>query len=102
MRGLKAFVIACIAGASLYAQTASRSAEWTTYSGGAEGQRYSPLSQINTKNVSGLKLAWQYGAREDAARAFAALGDTIDADIWNGRANYDLAQSFAKGGPPAN
>jgi quinoprotein glucose dehydrogenase len=61
MRGLKAFVIACIAGASLYAQTASRSAEWTTYSGGAEGQRYSPLSQINTKNVSGLRLAWQYG-----------------------------------------
>jgi quinoprotein glucose dehydrogenase len=61
MRGLKAFVIACSAGASLYTQTASRSAEWATYSGGAEGQRYSPLSQINTKNVSGLKLAWQYG-----------------------------------------
>jgi glucose dehydrogenase len=34
--------------------------EWPVYSHDAGGRRYSPLAQINTKNVSKLKLAWQY------------------------------------------
>ncbi len=29
-----------------------------------QGRRYSPLTQINTTNVSKLKLAWQYGVAE--------------------------------------
>ena len=73
MRGLKATFVACIAAASLYAQSASRSAGWETYSGGSEGRRYSPLTQINTKNVSGLKLAWQYGVA-DAGVAVRSVG----------------------------
>ena len=36
-------------------------ADWPTYSHDHAGQRYSPLAQINAKNVSKLKLAWQYG-----------------------------------------
>jgi quinoprotein glucose dehydrogenase len=60
MRALKAVLIACLAGASLVAQTASRST-WDTYGGDSGGRRYSPLTQINTRNVSKLKLAWQYG-----------------------------------------
>ncbi|HLK46782.1 MAG TPA: PQQ-binding-like beta-propeller repeat protein, partial [Bryobacteraceae bacterium] len=34
---------------------------WPGYAGDPAGQRFSPLSQINTRNVSKLKLAWQYG-----------------------------------------
>ena len=40
--------------------------EWTSYNGGAGGQRHSALTQINTKNVSKLKLAWQYGVTPPA------------------------------------
>ena len=69
MRTLKAILLACVAGASLlYAQSASRSGEWQTYSGDAQGRRYSPLTQINTTNVSTLKLAWQYGVAEHRSR----------------------------------
>jgi len=35
--------------------------DWPAYGHDPSGQRYSPLTQINTKNVSKLKLAWQYG-----------------------------------------
>jgi quinoprotein glucose dehydrogenase len=35
--------------------------DWPVYGHDASGQRYSPLTQINTKNVAKLKLVWQYG-----------------------------------------
>ena len=35
--------------------------DWPAYGHDPSAQRYSPLTQINTKNVSRLKLAWQYG-----------------------------------------
>jgi quinoprotein glucose dehydrogenase len=41
---------------SLHAQT-----DWPAYFHDPAAQRYSPLTQINTANVSKLKLAWQYG-----------------------------------------
>jgi len=34
--------------------------DWPTYGGNAAGNRYSPLSQINTQTVKNLKLAWSY------------------------------------------
>ena len=49
-------IFASLAVTGLYGQ-----ADWPTYSHDAAGQRYSPLAQINAKNVSKLKLAWQYG-----------------------------------------
>src|SRR5271154_715671 len=49
-------IFASLAVSGLYGQ-----ADWPTYSHDAAGQRYSPLAQINTKNVAKLKLAWQYG-----------------------------------------
>src|SRR3954471_10521683 len=58
---VKAVLVAGLAGAGLFAQGTSRSGEWNSYSGDAQGRRYSTLTQINTKNVSTLKLAWQYG-----------------------------------------
>ena len=40
--------------------------DWSVYSGGADSTHYSPLVQINRKNVSQLQVAWTY----DAADAF--------------------------------
>ena len=34
--------------------------DWTSYGYDQKGQRFSPLAQIDTKNVSKLKRAWQY------------------------------------------
>jgi quinoprotein glucose dehydrogenase len=36
--------------------------DWPAYSHDLGGQRYSPLTQINTRNVAKLKLSWQYGS----------------------------------------
>lgn len=49
-------LLTCVAAPSLFAQT-----EWPGYSGDPGGQRYSTLAHINSKNVSKLKPAWQYG-----------------------------------------
>jgi quinoprotein glucose dehydrogenase len=35
--------------------------DWPSYGRDKGAQRYAPLRQINSKNVSQLKLAWQYG-----------------------------------------
>jgi glucose dehydrogenase len=61
MKGLKVILLTCLAVSSLSGQTASRPAGWESYAGSPGGQRYSPLTQINTKNVASLKLVWQYG-----------------------------------------
>ena len=39
--------------------TQTSNGEWTAYGRTDYGQRYSPLSQINTSNVENLELAWQ-------------------------------------------
>ena len=75
MRGLKAMIVAFVAGASfVLAQGVPRSGGWDTYAGDAQGRRYSPLTQINAKNVSTLKLAWQYGVADAGAGAVSAAG----------------------------
>ncbi len=38
---------------------AGRDVDWTHYGGNSEGQRYSPLDQINTGNVAALAEAWR-------------------------------------------
>jgi glucose dehydrogenase len=40
----------------------SAQTDWPAYGHDPAGQRYSPLTQINTTNVAKLKLAWQYGS----------------------------------------
>ncbi len=35
-------------------------ADWPTVNGTLDGQRYSPLTQIDTSNVKGLKVAWRF------------------------------------------
>ena len=39
--------------------------DWPTYGGNPAGNRYSPLTQINTANVQQLKLAWTYDTGEN-------------------------------------
>lgn len=41
--------------------------DWPVYGRDSGGQRYSPLTQINTKNVTQLQRAWTYHMRGDAA-----------------------------------
>lgn len=61
MKGLKVLLLACLAASSVSGQIQTGSMGWGGYNGDPEGRRYSPLDQVNTKNVSKLKLAWQYG-----------------------------------------
>lgn len=47
---------------------AAESADWPSYLGNKERSHYSPIKQINAKNVNQLKVAWTYqsgGARTD-------------------------------------
>ena len=37
---------------------------WLTYSGNYQGQRHSPLKEINTTNVARLKPVWVYQMRD--------------------------------------
>ena len=43
---------------------AAADAGWPAYGGNPEGTRYSPLTQIDRKNVSGLKVAWTFRTGE--------------------------------------
>ncbi len=53
---------------SLFAQAGGPkdAADWPMYNRDPAGTRYSPLTQINTKNASQLKLAWSYQLKSSA------------------------------------
>ena len=53
---------------------------WSVYNGGADSTHYSPLAQINRKNVSQLQVAWTY----DAADAFPGSEMECNPVIVNG------------------
>ena len=56
-------LVAGVAGAGpLHAQTtpAERSVEWPVYGGSLASQHYSPLDQINARNVKDLKIVWRW------------------------------------------
>lgn len=40
-------------------------ADWPTYGGNPAGNRYSPLTQINTQNIKSLQLAWTFDTGEN-------------------------------------
>jgi glucose dehydrogenase len=67
MRIIAAVLLAGIIAPVAYCQT-----DWPTYGYDGAGQRYSPLKQIDTANVSKLRKAWQYGISADAAGATSA------------------------------
>ena len=57
---MRALAIASLA-AALAAPVAYGQGDWPAYGYDQSAQRYSPVAQIDTKNVAKLKLAWQYG-----------------------------------------
>ncbi|HTV54611.1 MAG TPA: hypothetical protein VMI06_06825, partial [Terriglobia bacterium] len=54
---------------------------WPTYNGDYSGRRYSPLTQINSSNVSTMTLAWiwRVSAPGFGAAAQPSLGSSIKA-----------------------
>ena len=42
--------------------------EWRTWSGGNDGNRYSPLKQINKSNVKQLQVAWEFHSGDADSR----------------------------------
>src|SRR6202163_1169542 len=60
MRSPAILILVMNATPAIFCQT-----DWPAYGHDPTGNRYSPLTQISTTNVSKLKLAWQYGV--DAA-----------------------------------
>jgi quinoprotein glucose dehydrogenase len=42
------------------ASSARKAGEWIDYAGDASGQKYSPLAQINEKNVQDLEIVWKW------------------------------------------
>jgi PQQ-dependent dehydrogenase (methanol/ethanol family) len=76
-------VVTCLAGASLATAAslamAQASNEWPHYGGDQWNSRYSTLSQINTGNVSNLKVAWIHslGSLESQESTPLVVGDTM-------------------------
>jgi quinoprotein glucose dehydrogenase len=52
---------------------AASGGDWPTYNRDLAGTRYSPLTQINTKNVSTLVPAWSYRLRPEPGRSVPAI-----------------------------
>src|SRR6187402_387 len=52
-----------------------QSADWPAYGNDAGGMRYSPMQQINEKNVAGLKVAWIFRTGELATYASTEAGE---------------------------
>jgi alcohol dehydrogenase (cytochrome c) len=74
MRTVLVFLLALSLAASVGAQvkvpfdrirhSADEPGNWLTYGGDYSGHRYSKLTQLNAKNIAGLKPAWIYQSRE--------------------------------------
>src|SRR5438105_137464 len=61
MRILRSILFTALVLASISAPPLLSQVDWPAYGHDPAGQRYSPLTEINTRNVSKLKPAWQYG-----------------------------------------
>ena len=55
---------------SLYLSVVSckHEVEWPEYLGGPDRNHYSPLDQINVKNVNQLEIAWEYHTNDTSAQ----------------------------------
>jgi uncharacterized protein DUF4034 len=69
---------------------------WERVKRGIEAwHRHFPES-IRPRSAEAL-LAWEAGEREDARRAFASIGDTVEVDIWMATERYLRARKWAAG-----
>ena len=80
-------VVLCLAFAGLGAsgQTSTR-ADWANYGSDPGGMRYSPLTQINRRNVSKLKVAWVYHT-----------GDVSDGTRYPRKSEFESTPIFVDG-----
>src|ERR1700722_9589830 len=64
--------------------------DWAVYGGDAGGQKYSPLKQIDRKNVGSLEVAWTfhtgdaYQPKNDRSTAFEATPLYVDGTLYIG------------------
>jgi glucose dehydrogenase len=72
-----ALVVGALAPAFPQAQAVPQKGDWPIYGRDSAGTRYSPLDQINTKNVMQLQRAWVYHTRE-RGRAFETTPIVVD------------------------
>lgn len=63
--GVCGLMLAIGASASLRARDEKREKDWPVYGGTAENNHYSPLRQINRKNVGKLRMAWSFDTGEE-------------------------------------
>jgi glucose dehydrogenase len=77
--------------------------DWPTYNRDLAGTRYSPLTQINTKNVSTLVPAWSYRLRPEPGRSVPAIDKpassfevfqqvtpiVVNKELWSVRFDYN-------------
>lgn len=77
------YVVMLAAAAMLPALAQTRkpnpAADWPMYNRDLAGTRYSPLAEINTKNVANMKVAWTYRLSTPAARGAAPPAAPADA-----------------------
>jgi PQQ-dependent dehydrogenase (methanol/ethanol family) len=92
-----------ISSEAIQAVTRPRQGEWPTYNGVPGGNRYSPLDQITTKNVSHLQLQWVHSMPgsglettplvSDGVMYVTAPGHVCALDSRTGREIWCYAQS---------
>ena len=82
------------------AQTRNGSADWITYGGALNNQRYSALNQINTTNVQNLKGLWmtRLGSGNGAKYRFEADPLVIDGVMYIPTGNDDVYALDARTG----
>jgi quinoprotein glucose dehydrogenase len=52
---------------------AQKGASWSEYLGGPDSSHYSPLKQVNTRNVDNLQAAWSYETGDEISYTFCPL-----------------------------
>lgn len=65
-----ALALAVIPSTALHAQ---KGTGWSDYLGGPDSSHYSPLKQVNTRNVNKLEVAWTYETGDELSYTFCPL-----------------------------
>src|SRR6202034_796052 len=86
--GFTVFLVLSAAAPVLFGQAGGPkdAADWPMFNRDPAGTRYSPLTQINTKNVGKLQLAWSYALKSGSDRPGAprASGSEVTPIVVNG------------------
>jgi quinoprotein glucose dehydrogenase len=69
IRNLHAFALLTLAPAAIDAQSTG----WSEYLGGPESAHYSPLKQVDARNVKNLAVAWAYETGDENSYTFCPL-----------------------------